>query len=244
MAKTKQRASRGGSGRRTPARQPPAAAPRFNWTLAAIGGGIAAIGVVVFFVISQAGGENSGDRDAAIAAEADASTTLPGEFVNLPEIYGGSYSTTGGHVTRQIDYASDCSPTDPDVCNSNPPAGGPHWSGACGDDPSEAPAFCGPAPFGVYEEEWEPETLVHNMEHAGVVLWYNTDDQQIINELQELFGDRGGNLVMAPYSDMEEDTIAVTSWSRIEKFAVAEYTKERVGAFIDSHLKRFNPEGF
>jgi hypothetical protein len=209
-----------------------------------LAGGIAAAAVVIVFVFLQSREGRSGDKDAAIAAERDASTTIPGEFVNLPEIYGGPYSETAGHVTQQVDYASDCSPTNPEMCNTNPPVGGPHWSGRCGDDPTNAPSFCGPAPFGVYRAEWAPETLVHNMEHAGVVLWYNTDDQEVIDELEQYIGDRGGNLVMAPYSDMEENTIAITSWSRIDKFPVAEYTLDRVEQFIDVNHKRFNPEGF
>jgi hypothetical protein len=82
------------------------------------------------------------------------------------------------------------------------------------------------------------------MEHAGVVLWYNTDDQQVIDELEAYVLERGGNLVMAPYSELEEDTIALTSWSRLDSFPVAEYTMERVEAFLDVNYKRFNPEGF
>jgi hypothetical protein len=237
MAKAKQQS------RRTP---PAASAtgPRFNWALALIAGGIAAAAVVVVFVIMQARGGNSGDIDGARAAEADASAEIPGNFVNLPEIYGGPYKDTAQHVTRQVDYAADCSPTDPEVCNTIPPVGGPHWSGSCGSDPASAPSFCGPAPWGVYREEWDAETLVHNMEHAGVVLWYNTDDQQVIDELEAYVLERGGNLVMAPYSELEEETIALTSWSRLESFPVAEYTMERVEAFLDVNYKRFNPEGF
>ena len=49
---------------------------------------------------------------------------------------------------------------------------------------------------------------------------------------------------MAPYSDMEPDTIAITSWSRIDKFGVEDYSLDRVEGFIDAHYKRFNPEGF
>ena len=43
---------------------------------------------------------------------------------------------------------------------------------------------------------------------------------------------------------MESDTIAITSWSRIDKFPVSELTKDRLQDFIDDNHKRFNPEGF
>ena len=47
---------------------------------------------------------------------------------------------------------------------------------------------------------------------------------------------------MAPYPQMEAEMIAVTSWSRRDKFPVSDYTKERVEHFIDVNLCRFNPE--
>jgi hypothetical protein len=43
---------------------------------------------------------------------------------------------------------------------------------------------------------------------------------------------------------MEEEHIALTSWVRIDKFPVAEYSAERVTEFIDAHMRRFNPESF
>jgi hypothetical protein len=43
---------------------------------------------------------------------------------------------------------------------------------------------------------------------------------------------------------MEPETIAITSWTRLDKFPVSELTKERLQTFIDANHKRFNPEGF
>lgn len=180
----------------------------------------------------------------AVAIEGSEDPDLPGIHVDLQGIYGGTYgthgdNTTAGHVTRDVDYEADG--------NSNPPAGGPHWSGPCGDLPSEAPQSCGPAPWGIYREPWEPETLVHNMEHGGAVVWYNTTDQAVIDDLEALVVDRlndGELLVMAPYEDMEEGHIALTSWARIDKFPVEDYSRERVEDFIDAHVRRFNPESF
>ena len=182
---------------------------------------------------------------AAAVVEADPAPDLPGEFVDLQTIYGGAYGThgenpTAAHVQRDVDYVGDG--------NTNPPAGGPHWgSGACPREPEDAPRFCGPAPWGIYREPWEPETLVHNTEHGGVVVWYNTDDSAIIAELEDLVQSKlqGDDiLVMAPYPGMEEDHIALTSWARIDKFPAGEYTEERVEDYIDAHMRRFNPESF
>jgi hypothetical protein len=43
---------------------------------------------------------------------------------------------------------------------------------------------------------------------------------------------------------MEPETVAITSWTRIDKFPVSELTRERLQEFVDDHNKRFNPEGF
>ena len=175
------------------------------------------------------------------AAEADSNPLLPGDHVDLPAIYRGPYPDTAPHVRRTAAYEADG--------NSNPPAGGPHWgsAGQCPPDPARAPAFCGPVPWGIYRLPWQAESLVHNMEHAGVILWYNTDDQAIIDELEELIAERlnaGQLLVMAPYPEMEAEHIALTGWSRIDKFPIEEYNRDRVERFIDVHERRFNPEDF
>ena len=176
----------------------------------------------------------------AWAAEADNEPLLPGDYVDLPALYGGPYPDTAPHVQRDVNYVAHG--------NSNPPAGGPHWgSGPCPPDPVNAPPFCGPVPWGIYREAWQAGNLVHNMEHSGVVLWYNTTDQAIIDELEDLLVQRlnaGKLLVMTPYPDMEAEQIAITSWSRIDKFSVGEYRRERVEEFIDAHERRFNPEDF
>ena len=201
--------------------------------------GIVAVVVIIAYTFIQ-----SGDSTDWAIVEANRAPDLPGEFVDLQTIYGGSYglhgeNPTGRHVTEDVDYAGDG--------NTNPPAGGPHWgASACSrDGAGSSPAFCGPAPWGIYREPWEPETLVHNTEHGGVVIWYNTEDSAIIEELEDLVRNRlqaDDILVIAPYPDMEEGYIALTSWARIDKFPVGEYTKNRVEDYIDAHVRRFNPE--
>jgi len=224
-------------GRRTPQKAQRRGAPEIPWVpLMAVVAVVAVIAVIVFVVL-QSGG-SSGDEDAAIAAEANKSSTLPGQYVDLPAIYGGAYPETAGHVSQQVDYGAQ------DV---DPPVGGPHWSGGGCDDPASAAAFCGPAPWGIFRDPYEPETLVHNMEHGGVIVWYNTADTALRDELEAIVEARLEDddlIVMAPYPDMEADTIALTSWTRIDKFPVSEFTAERVTAFIDAHQRRFNPEHF
>jgi hypothetical protein len=243
-------------------------------------GVIAVVGVIAYLVW-QSGNPGSDDLAPAKRAEADSSADIPGQWIDLPAIYGGPYGKTAGHDSVSHDYTSDCgttssatataeetpaattpgitataattpgataqaTPEGEEVCNTNPPVGGPHWFGTCGEDPTNAPAFCGPAPWGIFLEPWDPESVVHNMEHGGVVIWYNTSDQDIIDELdgyvRPLLKD-GDLLVMMPYPDMEDETIAVTSWSRIDKFPVSEYNLDRVKTFVEKNERRFNPEG-
>jgi len=175
--------------------------------------------------------------------EADDDPSLPGEYIDLPQIYGGYYGNQNGpntaaHRLGPIDYSA----------QGLPPAGGPHWgSGACGAHLAESAPFCGPVPWGIYRppDNWDAEAVVHSMEHGGVAIWYNTTNQQIVSELEDDIADRLDRdqlLVMTPYPDMEEETIAVTAWGRREKFPVSEYSKERVDEFIDVFKCRFNPE--
>jgi len=52
----------------------------------------------------------------------------------------------------------------------------------------------------------------------------------------------GRNIIMTPYPDMEADTIAFTSWSRLDKFPMDQYSDERLTRFVEAHERRFNPE--
>jgi hypothetical protein len=243
MAKVRRRTPQATArNRRTPAK--PQGEGRFQipWVPIAVVLGIAGVAGLVVYLFWQSGQEAGDDLDDDAAVEADPAPDLPGEFVDLQTIYDGSYgnsdgNNTAGHVSTAVDYSE----------QGIPPAGGPHWSGGCGDDPREAPPFCGPAPWGIFRAPWEQETLVHNMEHGGVVVWYNTSDADVIDSLEGVVGDKLDNdhlVVLVPFDDLEPDTVAITSWARRDVFPISEFTEERVSEFIDVHDRRFNPEGF
>ena len=169
-------------------------------------------------------------------AEADDDPGLPGEYVDLPAISGGPYPETAQHFSGELSYKQ----------QGLPPAGGPHWGNApCGDDPDDSPPLCGPVPRGIYRKPWPAESLVHTMEHAGVIIWYNTTDQSIIDQLDDFARDNDDkNLVLVPHPDIEAEHIAITVWSRRDKFPVSEYSRERLQRFIDVLYCRFDPEEF
>lgn len=241
MSRAKRRAGqRGTRRRRTGVRAAAGRGLRSPWVpLVAVVGIVAVVALVAYLIWQQ---RQPASRRFAEAAgiEANRAPDLPGEYVNLPEIYGASYPNTASRVTRDVDYSD----------QGLPPAGGPHWGrGTCPTDEAGNPdptPFCGPAPWGVYKKPWDPETLVQNLEYGGVVVWYNTTDQSVIDELESLVEDGlkdGRHLVMTPFPDMEEEYIALTAWARRDKFPVSEYNKDRVQEFIDAFERRFNPQG-
>lgn len=123
--------------------------------------------------------------------------------------------------------------SDPLCYPSNPPTSGPHASSA--------------APFRVYTQPVEKEYLVHSMEHGGVIVWYNTSDQRVIQLLTGLVEAsiaRGQLVLLTPYPHMEPETVAVTAWTRIDTFPAGQTDAQRILRFIAAHERRFNPEGF
>ncbi len=126
-----------------------------------------------------------------------------------------------------------------DSYNSNPPTSGPH-----------ADTF---VPNGVSELPVAKEVAVHNMEHAGVVVWYNcnagpaldTDACAVLrNQLSQVVLQEvadGNGVMMTPYSLMHA-RIALTAWGYLDTFEG--FDEARVRAFIDTFECNFDPEDF
>ncbi len=229
---------------------------------------VVVIGVVVViagvaYLIIQSGKSPGDDKaqklectlNAAGACE-DPNPGLPGEWVNLPEAwadgstlahYGAnSGPNTNAHVQSDVDYSKE---TSANSTSGLPPVGGPHWGqgGCSADGPDASPAYCGPVPWGIYRAAWQAESLVHNMEHAGVVVWYNSSDTSVRDQLEGWVKNRLENdklVVMTPYPDLPANTIALTSWSRRDTFPVSDMTESRVKDFINKLACHFDPEGF
>ena len=108
-----------------------------------------------------------------------------------------------------------------DAYNSVPPTSGPHW-------PVTSTT---PASWGIYTTPIPNERQLHNLEHSGIMIQYNTEDQGLINQLIR-FAQRQRNfpcfLVVAPYPDMPF-TIALTAWG----------VRDTMDAYDDSRLQGF-----
>jgi hypothetical protein len=176
-------------------------------------------------------------------AQEDNSPTLPGTY--YPPHPGkdgqlGAGSDDRAHVSNETtiplctaEQVAENLISDPLCYTSNPPTSGPHAASW--------------APFRVFNQPVAKEFVVHSMEHGGVAIWYNTANTQVIQQLTALTEaniNKGKELLLTPYPGMEADTIAVTSWTRLDKFPVAQFNIDRVQKFIDAHERRFNPEGF
>ncbi len=189
--------------------------------------------------------ERLSGEEAALVAEADSDPSLPGEYIDLPAIFGSPYpyGPPPPHQDGPIDYSA----------QGLPPAGGKHWGpstgwqGPCPDDPAEAPLNCGPVPWGVYRSPWHAESLVHNMEHAGFVIWYNTPDEAVRDSLEAFAIQQSDDdvlIVMAPFPDMAAETVAITVWSRRLTMPANAVDLDAMQNFIDVLNCRFDPEGF
>lgn len=108
--------------------------------------------------------------------------------------------------------------------NSNPPTSGPH--------------FATPADWGVYDKEIPDQALIHNLEHGGVWLAYKPGiDGETVKKLEAIAKDFGRKVVMAPRSANDSD-VALAAWNHLDKFSAAEFSEERVRAFIKAYRNR------
>jgi hypothetical protein len=217
-------------------------------TTLAIVGGVIAIGAILVYAVIQAGNPTSSPGDRARAAEMDDSPSLAGTYYP-PHPGKDGQPGTGDERTHvapgvvipicteaqlEAGQLADPSYGAAGVCyHSNPPTSGPHSST--------------PARFDNLEFPQPKENIIHSMEHGGVFIWYNTTDEEAIRLLKSVVDDnrdRRRFVGSTIYTEMEPNTIAITAWSRLDKFPVSELTRERLQRFIDDHHKRFNPEGF
>lgn len=222
-----------------------------NWVV--VGGivGVLAIAGIIIYAVAQA--NSGGGQPAWLKAELNSSTSIPGQYIPPHPGFDNVFDsgTNPNSDDRQHfqpgtvvpictqDQINSGNVGNPLCYTSNPPTSGPHSST--------------PMPFKILDNPAPKENLVHNMEHGGVVIWYNTTNQDAINALKQVAQfniDRKRFVVMSAYDGMEPDTIAVTSWTRLDKFPVSDFMKDtkagsdRIQNFINKNLMRFNPEGF
>ncbi|MGH7313447.1 MAG: DUF3105 domain-containing protein [Candidatus Rokuibacteriota bacterium] len=127
---------------------------------------------------------------------------------NLP---GTSMPDQGNrHIPRATD------PHEP--YNSDPPTSGSHL-----------PYL---APWGVHTRPIERELQVHNLEDGGVLVQYNCECPELVDQLRAIVSTYEKFVVLAPYPTMTH-RIALTAWTRID--TLDEFDEGRIRRFIDRY---------
>jgi hypothetical protein len=109
----------------------------------------------------------------------------------------------------------------PSNWNSVPPTSGDH--------------LASPISGGVYDSEQDERAIVHNLEHGYVVIQYKGIPEDQVNQLREFVRDRSGSkLVLAPWSGLERDGVALTAWRNLETLERVNLTVIR--AFVDDYM--------
>jgi hypothetical protein len=145
---------------------------------------------------------------------------------------GGGNSATVG--TRQVDAGRTHidEGTQGSGYTSIPATSGPHWSSANS-----------PGPWGVYTTAQPQERMIHNLEHGGVVIWYqpaaiSTADLATLTQfVQQQITTARFKVILTPWSGSSFDhTIAVTAWDWLLYLDTPDL--DMIRAFIDDHINK------
>jgi len=167
-------------------------------------------------------------------------------LIGLVLLMGGTPDPNAG-VTQpddgqtHIDDGTTCrtpeAPCGADPYSSLPATSGPHWNS--------------PAAWGAYSTPQNESQLIHNLEHGGVVIWYDPDalDDAQVSELtsyvegQVASGISGRfKFIVSPWGGSEPlgGQIAVTAWRHI--LTLDAFDMSAIRAFADANYLRNAPE--
>lgn len=87
----------------------------------------------------------------------------------------------------------------------------PDWAT---DPPSSGEHLSVPAPFDFYDDPVDPIRLVHNLEHGGVVTYY--DDAvpaETVAAMRSWWSDSPNGVVVSPYAKLDDGEIVLAAWT-------------------------------
>jgi len=206
---------------------------------------IAGLGPIDLESIPRGNAPGLDEPTAADLAEADASASLPGRFVASQ----GKQHVEPWPLRRRVPYCSPGAVSD-DCYASRPPTSGLHVPVQRAARLSRGVTTLIPPDPGIYEFDLPREVVPHIQEHAGVFVGYNCASdgcRDAVKRLRDVVGQElsiGGRIVMTPFSDLDPDTIALASWTRVDTFDAASFDPARVRDFIKAHSCRYDPEDF
>jgi hypothetical protein len=102
--------------------------------------------------------------------------------------------------------------------NTDPPTSGPHL-----------PYI---APWGIHTRPIPKELQVHNLEDGGVLVQYNCECPELVEQLKSIVVRYPKQVILAPYPGMQH-RIALTAWTRIE--TLDEFDAARIRRFIEAY---------
>ena len=97
---------------------------------------------------------------------------------------------------------------------------------------TSGPHYPHPENYGFYEEPLPMATLVHNLEHGDIVIYYKPSVSDEVKEhLKYLsqFTKEGSGVLFVPSKDIEGEVVA-TAWTK--KMSLSTFKEEKLGAFI------------
>jgi hypothetical protein len=95
-------------------------------------------------------------------------------------------------------------------------------------------------PWGFQGDTLVPERAVHNMEHGGVVIWYQPNDPELAGKVNQLVRRTGDQCIIAgSYPDMTFE-VAATVWGRV--LPLEHFDQEELLEFIQAYRGSLGPE--
>ncbi len=157
-------------------------------------------------------------------------------FAGGPNPSAGTQQPNDGnaHVPVGTTCRSPEAPCGPDPYSSLPGTSGPHW------DPS------GLAQWGAYSTPQNESQLIHNLEHGGVIIWYDPDqvDTDGVSELTSFVNSQVSagisgrfKFILSPWAGDEElpAPVVVTAWRQlleldeVDTDAINDFAREHYG---------------
>ena len=148
-------------------------------------------------------------------------------------LFGGGGGPSDRVGTPQIDdgRAHIAEGTSGGPYDSVPATSGSHWSSATA-----------PGPWGVYSSAQPQERMIHNLEHGGIVIWYQPGKLDaagvtaLTTFVQQQVGTERFKVILTPWSGADfGHPIAVTSWGWLLYLDTPDL--DQVRAFIDDHYQ-------
>lgn len=145
-------------------------------------------------------------------------------------MFGGSTTSDPSNGARQQDAGGAHIPEGQQGTGytSVPATSGQHWSSANS-----------PGPWGVYTTAQPQEVMIHNMEHGGIIIWYqSTLDADGVAALttyvQQQITQAQFKVILTPWSGVDfGHPIAVTAWNWLLYLDTPDLDKIR--GFLDAH---------